>query len=68
MLIKALVATTCIAILIAVGWLGWREYLLAQDRAARQEMVDCIRRQMLSIEGMTGELAGLQCAFILASD
>lgn len=68
MWLKALIATTCLAILIALSWLGWREYKLAEERNARKEMVDCINKQMQSIDGMTAELAGLQCAFILASE
>ncbi len=65
MWLKALVATTCVAVLIALGWFGWREYKLAEERSAREAMMDCIQEQMQSIEGMTAELAGLQCAFIV---
>ncbi len=65
MWLKVLVATTCVTILIALGWFGWREYKLAAERADREAMMDCIKQQMQSIEGMTAELAGLQCAFIV---
>ena len=68
MWLKALIATTCVAILISLGWFGWREYHLSEERAAREEMMQCIKKQMQDIDGMTGELAGLQCAFILAGD
>ena len=68
MWLKVLISTTCVAIMIAIGWFGWREYELHKERAAREEMMQCIRKQMQEIDGMTAELAGLQCAFILAGD
>lgn len=68
MWLRALVSATCVAILVALGWFGWREYTASEERAAQEEMMDCIRQQMKSIEGMSAEVAGLQCAFILASD
>lgn len=62
---KALVATTCVAILVALGWFGLREYELSQERAAEAKMLQCIRNQMSSIDKMTAELAAMQCAFIV---
>lgn len=65
MWLKALVATTCVAILMTIGWLAWTEYGRAEERAVRKAIIDCIDEQMQSIEGMTAELARLQCAFIV---
>lgn len=68
MWLKALIAMTCVAILVAIGWFGWREYQLSEERAAEEAMRQCITEKLASVEGMTVRLAGLQCAFILAGD
>lgn len=65
---KGLVATTCVAILGTIAWLGWQEYQSQKRTAEREEMRHCIREKVATVEGMTDEIAGLQCAFVFASD
>ncbi len=65
MWLKALITTTCIAVLVAVGWYASREYELAQQRDLRERLRACVAEKLATVEGMTGEIAGLQCAFIV---
>lgn len=55
-------ATTCVAVLLAVGWFGWREYNLQNERAAREAIRQCIRDRLAASDEMTEKLASLACA------
>lgn len=56
---RPLIAVTCIAILAAIGWLGWREYAAAGKRADQAAYQACLddKRGMEGADSAAGKRA-----------